>query len=79
MTLTLNLSPDKEEALKTQAQNHGLTVEAWLLELAERALPEPRTKQKFENLSDLLLNSPFAGSNLSLDRAQDMPRSVNVK
>lgn len=39
MTLTIEISPEKEAALKAQAQALGLTVEQWLLQLAERFVP----------------------------------------
>ena len=39
--------------------------------------PAPSCK-KFDNLSDLLLNSPFAGANLNLERSQDYPRPVEI-
>ena len=41
MTLTIELSPEKEAALKAQAQSLGLTVEQWLLQLAERSATPP--------------------------------------
>jgi len=37
MTLTIELSPEKEAALKARAQALGLTVEQWLLQLAEQS------------------------------------------
>jgi hypothetical protein len=39
--------------------------------------PHP-TRQRFDNLSDLLLNSPFAGADLNLDRPRDYPRPVDL-
>ena len=39
MTLTLELSPEREAALKAQAQARGMSVEQWLLELAEQIAP----------------------------------------
>ena len=33
----------------------------------------------FANLSDLLLNSPFAGAELDLERSRDLPRSVDIR
>jgi hypothetical protein len=42
MTVILDLSPEKEAVLKAQAQAYGLTVEQWLLQLAEQqAQPDP--------------------------------------
>ena len=37
MTVTIDLPPKKEAALKAQAQAQGLSVEQWLLRLAESA------------------------------------------
>ena len=39
MTLTIELSPEREAALKAQAQARGMSVEQWLLELAEQLAP----------------------------------------
>ena len=39
MTLKLDLSPEREATIKAQAQAQGLSVEEWLLELAELAAP----------------------------------------
>ena len=42
--------------------------------------PEQRPDQKlFDNLSDLLLNSPFAGANLDLERVRDYPRGFELE
>ncbi len=37
MTVTINLPPDREAAFKAQAQAQGLSVEEWLLRLAEQS------------------------------------------
>lgn len=47
------------------------------------SMPTPQIfKEVFEggppNLSDLLLNSPFAGADLDLERFKDPPRSVDL-
>lgn len=39
MTLTLELSPEREAALKAQAQARGMSVEEWLLQLADQIAP----------------------------------------
>ena len=41
MTVTINVTPEKEAAFKAQAQAQGLSVEEWLLQLARRASSEP--------------------------------------
>jgi hypothetical protein len=43
------------------------------------AIPEAPSRKKFDNLSDLLLDSPFAGTNLDLNRIQDYPRPVEIE
>jgi len=39
MTLTFKLSPDRETALRAQAEAQGMTVEQWLLNLVEQQIP----------------------------------------
>jgi hypothetical protein len=36
MTVTLNLPPDKEAAFQAQAQARGLSLEQWILEIADQ-------------------------------------------
>ena len=36
MTVTLDLSPEKEAAFKAQAQARGLSIEQWMLEVADQ-------------------------------------------
>ena len=45
--------------------------------LTGAAEPRPAHEQ-FDNLSDLLLSSPFAGANLDLERSKDHPRPVHL-
>ena len=84
MTLTLNLNPEVEKGLRARAQARGVSLDAYLQELVakEAGLPaaaEPRPIPKqFDNLSDLLLHSPFAGANLDLERSRDYPRPVDL-
>jgi hypothetical protein len=43
------------------------------------AAVEPGPIQRpFDNLSDLLLNSSFAGADLDLERSKDYPRPVDL-
>ncbi len=66
MNVTLNLNPEIEKGLLARAHARGVSLDDYLQELVARAagLPpfadaQPATK-RFENLSDLLLSSPFA-------------------
>jgi len=38
MTVTLHLPPEKEAAFEAQARARGLTLEQWMLELAEQSV-----------------------------------------
>ena len=84
MTVTLDLKPEVERGLMARAHARGVSLDDYLQELVakEAALPtaaEPRPIHKgFDNLSDLLLNSPFAGANLDLERSKDYPRPVDL-
>ncbi|MFN0104470.1 MAG: hypothetical protein ACKV2U_20585 [Bryobacteraceae bacterium] len=40
--------------------------------------PPLAARKRFDNLSDLLLNSPFAGASLDLERSKDYPRLVDL-
>jgi hypothetical protein len=41
MTVTLNLPPEKEAAFKAQAQARGLSLEQWMLEVADQSVQLP--------------------------------------
>jgi hypothetical protein len=83
MNVTLNLNPEVEKGLMARAHARGVSLEDYLEELVAReaGLPvaaEPRPMhERFDNLSDLLLKSPFAGANLDLERSKDYPRPVD--
>jgi hypothetical protein len=50
----------------------------WLEKPVFPATRNSRPPKQFDNLSDLLLNSPFAGANLDLGRPKDYPRPVDL-
>ena len=85
MNVTLSLNPEVEKGLMARAQARGISLDDYLQELVakEAGLPvaaEPRPIDKrFDNLSDLLLNSPLAGANLDLERSKDYPRPVDLE
>jgi plasmid stability protein len=82
MNLTITLPDDEVQALEARATARGVSAEQYALEVLEQdlaAATEPRPAQRgFDNLSDLLLNSPFAGANLDLDRSGDQPRTIDL-
>ena len=84
MDIILSLNTEIEKGLVLRAQQRGLPIADYLHEIvtkdASLALqPESLPIQgRFENLSDLLLSSPFAGANLDLERLKDFPRPVEL-
>ena len=52
MSLTIELPKDVEAALKTEAQAHGVTLEAWLQRIAaERVRPPGRPRSLQDELT----------------------------
>ncbi len=82
MNLTINLPDEDVVALKAKASARGVSAEQYALQILEQDLAapdEPRpVQEQFDNLSDFLLNSPFAGANLDLERSKDLPRPVDL-
>jgi plasmid stability protein len=82
MNLTIHLPDQDVPALKARATARGVSPEQYALEVLEQDLAtvaKPRMAEKqFDNLSDLLLRSPFAGANLDLDRSRDEPRAIDL-
>lgn len=71
MTITLDLNPEVEKSLIAQANEQGVSLHDYLQQIIAREVGRstaPQGSQTAENLSDLLLNSPFAGANLNLER-----------
>jgi hypothetical protein len=52
VNVTLDLNPEVEKGLMARAEARGVSLEEYL-------------REEFDNLSDLLLHSPFAGANLT--------------
>jgi len=82
MTVTLNLNPEVEKGLAARAREHGVSLDDYLQEIVAREAAVPASSPcstKATNLSDLLLNSPFAGAALNLERSRDYPRPTDVE
>jgi hypothetical protein len=83
--VTLSLNPDVEKGLLARAHAPGVSLEVYLQEIATREAGLPQAaaqlragQKQFDNLSDLLLNSPFAGADLDLERSKDYPRQIDL-
>jgi len=82
MTVTLNLKPEVEKGLIARAHERGVSLDDYLQEIVTREAgvpPTPPCSTQAENLSDLLLNSPFAGAGLNLERSRDYPRPTELE
>jgi hypothetical protein len=81
VNLTLSLKPEVEKGLIARAQELGISLDDYVQEIVTReaGLSASPPSSIAENLSDLLLNSPFAGADLNLERAQDYPRSTEME
>jgi hypothetical protein len=82
MTITVDIRPEVQAELARQAAAHGRALEAYAASLLEEAAHVPAihpAHERFDNLSDLLLNSPFAGAGLNLERSKDQPRTVDLR
>ncbi len=79
MTIHLEISPETEESLGARARERGVTLSDYLREIVTREAGLRQPEAKADNLSDLLLNSPFAGANLNLERSMDYPRPAEFE
>ena len=82
MVVTLNLSPEVERSLAALAVEHGMTLGEYLQDVVAReaGVPDETSEdvgKRFKNLSELLINSPFFGANLDLERCKDLPRPLD--
>jgi hypothetical protein len=81
MNLTIKLPDEDVQALQAKATARGVSAEQYALEVLEQDLAAAELQpvpKRFDNLSDLLLSSPFAGANLDLERSKDHPRTVDL-
>jgi plasmid stability protein len=81
MNLTIELPDQDVQVLKAKATARGVSAEQYALEVLEQDLAAADTRpapRQFDNLSDLLLSSPFAGANLDLERSKDQPRTIDL-
>jgi len=76
MTVTIKLPPEKEKAFKAQARARGLSVEQWLLELAERAARQPA--QLDRNLVDVCAMVKGLADDLDFSRNPSTSRSIDL-
>ena len=78
MTITIDIKPEVEAELASQARARGMDVTSYvssLLEKAARAAEKPLRKQ---TLSEFLMTSPLAGSGIVIERDKDTGRDIDL-
>ena len=78
MNMMIDISAAERAAYEAQAMAEGLSVQEWLKKLANEQVVCRLPPLRADNLADLLLDSPFAGSELDLERVRDFPRPVDL-
>jgi hypothetical protein len=76
--MKLELPPELEAALLTQAQVHGLTLEAYVEKLLREHVAnpgKPRTPGR-KSLAQLFADSPFKGLDLEFERNPDVGQAA---
>jgi hypothetical protein len=58
MTVTLNLPPEKEAAFKAQAQARGLSLEQWMLDVADQQVPPVPRDRRGNSMPGLISHDP---------------------
>ena len=82
MTITLNRDQERllaEVVAAGLAQTPDEAIDKAVRALHDSTMAAIALEPEAKNLSDLLLNSPFAGAGLNLDRCQDYPRPVEIE
>jgi hypothetical protein len=89
MTLTIELPDNLEAALKAHANAQGVSEAGYVRTLLELNLADSpatpslskensATARPRKNLAQFLMESPFAGSDLYLERQQDYGRPIEL-
>jgi Arc/MetJ-type ribon-helix-helix transcriptional regulator len=86
--MTVELKPETERLVREEIQRGHVHSVDELIQLAVQALrekhpvePSPATappRKPRKNLADFLIESPFAGSELDLERQKDYPRDLDL-
>jgi len=79
----VELKPDTERLVQEEIrQGHFHSVDELIVEgvnaWREKHQVEPSTPKARKKLYDLLTQPPFAGSELTIERQQDRPRSIDM-
>ena len=81
--MSIEIKPETERLIQEEIQNgHFRSVDEIIVEgvhaRREKHPQEPTVSQRKTTLSEFLLNSPLAGSELNLERDRDPGRTVEL-
>ena len=78
--MTIELNPEQERIIQEEIQNGHFRSADDVLDHALAALREknPPPRKARRKLVDVLSESPFAGSELNLERIRDYPRPLDL-
>ena len=73
------LDPEIERGVEARAASRGISLGEYVQEVLRKDLAHSDSEAqpvegRYRNLSEMLLNSPFAGSELDLERSPELPR-----
>ena len=81
--MTVELKPETERLVREEIQSgHFQSVDELIVQgvcaLREKSKATETRRKPRKNLADFLLESPFAGSELNLEREQDYGRPIDL-
>jgi hypothetical protein len=78
MTITIEVKPEVEAELVTQAAACGMDVSAYAASLLEQATQTTTREPRNRTLSEFLMASPLRGSGINLERDKDTGRDIEL-
>ena len=79
--MSIHLKPEQEQIIREEIENGHFRSADEVIDHALAALKEKerkRTGTPRKNLAQFLMESPFAGAELNLERPKDYPRPVEL-
>jgi Arc/MetJ-type ribon-helix-helix transcriptional regulator len=80
--MTIHITPEDEMLIHEKLRTGAFSSVEEVIHRALVALPtpeaSPQAARPLRNLADVLSKSPFAGSELNLDRIRDYPRPLDL-
>jgi hypothetical protein len=78
VTITVEINTDVEAELAAQADARGMDVPAYAAALLEQAARRAGQQRPKQTLSEFLMESPLAGSEIYLERDKDTGRTIEL-